>query len=97
MLVTLGIDSSFAYVDYVQEYFLDAYPIISQKMRKEFFCVIVCMTMFICSLMFVTDAGYYVFNMFDAYSCGVSLYFCLIMESVVIGWIFGIEKLSIIC
>jgi hypothetical protein len=46
--------------------------------------------------MFVTDAGYYVFNMFDGYACGVSLYFCLIMECIVIGWIFGIEKLSII-
>jgi len=65
-------------------------------MRKEFFCIIVCFTCFISSLMFVTDAGYYVFNLFDAYSCGVSLYFCLVMECIVIGWIFGIEKLSII-
>lgn len=96
MLVTLGIDSAFGYVDYIMEFFLDSFPIILKKMRKEVFCVIICFSCFISSLMFVTDAGYYVFNMFDAYACGVSLYFCLIMECIVIGWIFGIEKLSII-
>lgn len=96
MLVTLGIDSAFGYVDYIMEFFLDTFPIILKKMKKEVFCVIVCFTCFISSLMFVTDSGYYVFNMFDAYACGVSLYFCLIMECIVIGWIFGIEKLSII-
>lgn len=96
MLVTLGIDSSFAYIDYLMEFYLDAFPIILKKMRKEVFCIIVCMTCFISSMMFVTDSGYYVFNMFDGYACGVSLYFCLIMECLVIGWIFGIEKLNII-
>jgi len=96
MLVTLGIDSAFGYVDYIMEFFLDSFPVILTKMRKEVFCVIICFSCFISSLMFVTDAGYYVFNMFDAYACGVSLYFCLIMECIVIGWIFGIEKLSII-
>lgn len=96
MLITLGIDSAFGYVDYIMEFFLDAFPVILTKMKKEVFCVVVCFTCFISSLMFVTDAGYYVFNMFDGYACGVSLYFCLIMECIVIAWIFGIEKLSII-
>lgn len=96
MLVTLGIDSAFGYVDYIMEFFLDAFPVILTKMKKEVFCVIICFSCFISSLMFVTDAGYYIFNMFDAYACGVSLYFCLIMECIVIGWIFGIEKLSIL-
>jgi len=96
MLVTLGIDSAFGYVDYIMEFYLDAFPIILKKMRKEYVCVILCVICFISSLMFVTDSGYYVFNMFDAYACGISLYYCLIMECVVIGWVFGIEKLSII-
>lgn len=96
MLVTLGVDSAFGYIDYMMEFFLDSFPVILTKMRKEAFCLIVCGTCFICSLMFVTDSGYYVFNMFDSYACGVSLYFCLIMECIVIGWIFGIEKLNII-
>ena len=96
MLVTLGIDSAFGYVDYIMEFFLDAFPVILTKIKKEVFCVIICFACFISSLMFVTDAGYWVFGMFDAYACGVSLYFCLIMECIVIGWVFGIEKLSII-
>jgi len=96
MLVTLGIDSASGYVDYIMEFFIDSFPIILKKMRKEVFCVIVCFGCFISSLMFVTESGYYVFIMFDGYACGVSLYFCLIMECVVIGWIFGVEKLSII-
>lgn len=96
MLVTLGIDSAFGYVDYIMEFFIDAFPVILTKMRKEFICIIVCLTCFVSSLMFVTDAGYYVFGMFDAYACSIALYFCLIMECIVIGWVFGIEKLSII-
>ena len=96
MLVTLGIDSAFGYVDYIMEFFIDSFPVILKKMRKEVFCVVVCFTCFISSLMFVTESGYYVFIMFDGYACGVSLYFCLIMECIVIGWIFGIEKLNII-
>ena len=96
MLVTLGIDSAFGYVDYIMEFFLDAFPVILTKIKKEVFCVVICFACFISSLMFVTDAGYWVFGMFDAYACGVSLYFCLIMECIVIGWVFGIEKLSII-
>lgn len=96
MLVTLGVDTSFGFIDYIMEFFLDAFPVILTKMRKEVFCIIVCFTCFISSLMFVTDSGYYVFNLFDSYSCGVSLYFTLFMECLIIGWIFGIEKLSII-
>ena len=95
MLVTLGIDSAFGYIDYLMEFYLDAFPVILTKMRKEVFCVLVVFICFISSLMFVTDAGYYVFNMFDGYACGVSLYFCLIMECIVIAWIFGIEKLYV--
>jgi SNF family Na+-dependent transporter len=96
MLVTLGIDSAFGYVDYIMEFFIDSFPIILKKMRKEVFCVGICFACFVSSLMFVTESGYYVFIMFDGYACGVSLYFCLIMECIVIGWIFGIEKLNII-
>lgn len=96
MLITLGVDTSFGFIDYFMEFFLDSYPIILTKMRKEYFCIIVCIIHFISSLMFVTGSGYYVFNLFDSYSCGVSLYFTLFMECLVIGWIFGIEKLSII-
>lgn len=96
MLVILGVDTVFGFLDYTMEFLLDAFPVILTKMRKEIFCIYVCFGCFICSLMFVTDSGYYVFNLFDAYSCGISLYFCLIMECIVIGWIFGIEKLSII-
>jgi len=96
MLIILGIDTVFGFVDYIMEFFLDAFPVILTKMRKEAFCAIVCFACFISSLMFVTDAGYYVFNLFDAYSCGISLYFLLIMECVIFGWIFGIEKLAII-
>lgn len=96
MLVTLGVDSAFGYIDYIMEFYLDAFPIIQKTMRKEFVCIILCVVCFISSLMFVTDSGYYVFGMFDDYACSISLFFCLIMECIVIGWILGIEKLSAI-
>jgi len=65
MLVTLGVDSVFGMVDFCQVMLLDMFPIILKKMRKEVFCVILIFTMFIWSLMFVNESGFYVFNLFD--------------------------------
>jgi len=34
--------------------------------------------------------------MFDSYACGINLYFCLMMECILIAWLFGIEKLDVL-
>jgi len=65
MLVTLGVDSVFGMVDFCQTLILDMFPVILTKMRKEYFCGIIICTMFLWSLMFVNQSGFYVFDLFD--------------------------------
>lgn len=96
MLVTLGVDSVFGNFDFYQTYVSDLFPIILQTMRREYYTACVTVFCFIWSLMFVTRSGFYTFSMFDELSCGVSLLFCLLMELIFIGYLFGIDKLDVL-
>jgi len=96
MLVTLGVDSVFGNFDFYQTYFSDLFPIILEKMRREYYCVLLTGFCFLCSLTFTNRAGFYTFGMFDGYACGVSLLYCLLMELIFFGWLFGIDKLSVL-
>ena len=96
MLVTLGVDSVFGNFDFYQTYVSDLFPIILDTMRREYYCAILTVFCFICSLTFTNSAGFYTFGLFDTFACGVSLLFCLLMELIFFGWVFGIDKLSIL-
>lgn len=96
MLVTLGIDSSFGMFDFYQTFISDLFPIILQKMRREYYCVILTCFCFICSLTFCNRAGFYTFGLFDTFSCGVSVLFCLLMELIFFGWFFGLDKFDVL-
>jgi len=96
MLVTLGVDSVFGNFDYYQTMISDLFPIILKTMRREYYCAILTCFCFVCSLTFTNRAGFYTFGMFDELSCGVSLLFCLLMELILVGWMFGIDKLDIL-
>ena len=96
MLVTLGVDSVFGMLDYSQQMLIDAFPIILQKMRKEFVCVFICVFMFIWSLMFVNQNGFYVFLLFNDYACGLSLLICLLLECIFFAWLLGVDKLEVL-
>ena len=75
---------------------IDAFPVILKTMRKEVFCFILTTFSFLCSLIFCTQSGYFIFELFNEYACGISLLFCLICELIFIPWVFGIEKLDIL-
>ena len=38
----------------------------------------------------------YVFNLFDAFSCGLSLMFVALFELVVVGWVYGKNSLYLV-
>ena len=96
MLVTLGVDSVFATVDFFQQMLLDLFPIIEQKIRKEFFCGILITFNSLFSLQFVTRGGFYNFIMFDNYSVALGLLFCLMFECVFFVYFLGIDRLEIL-
>ena len=96
MFISLGVDSAFGYIDYFMEFLLDTWPGILKKMRKEVVCIFVVLTCWICGWIFCLGSGFYTFNMFDSYACGINLYFCLVAECILIAWWFGIEKLDVL-
>lgn len=49
---------------------------------------------FLFSLMFVTQAGYFNFLFFDRYCGTISLLFILVLQSVMIPWVYGIDKFA---
>lgn len=65
-------------------------------MRKEVLCIIVVTLCWLCGFIFCLGSGFYTFNMFDSYACGINLYFCLVAECILIAWWFGIEKLDVL-
>lgn len=65
-------------------------------MRKEVVCLFVVILCWMCGWIFCLGSGFYTFNMFDSYACGINLYFCLVAECILIAWWFGIEKLDVL-
>jgi len=95
MLVTLGIDSVFGFFDHILNYFNDMFGI-TKKISYEAYVAIFTFISFLCSLIFVLESGLYTFALFDTYSCNISLLTCLIVELILIPWVFGIDKLAVL-
>lgn len=96
MLLTLGIDSVFGFFDHILQYFLDTFPQIEQKMRREVYVGIFTLFSFLCSLIFCLESGYYSFGTFDSYAAGIALLTCLLVELILIPWVFGMDKLNVL-
>jgi len=96
MLLTLGIDSVFGFFDHILQYFVDAFPIIEEKMSREVYTAVFTFFSFLCSLIFCLESGYYTFGLFDSYAAGIALLTCLIAELILIPWIFGMDKLNVL-
>jgi len=96
MLVNLGVDSVFGMLDFCQQIMFDAFPSIQEKMRREVFCIFVCIFFFIWSLMFCNQNGFYVFNLFNNYAAYITLLALLLLECIFFAWVFGVDKLDIL-
>ena len=95
MLILVGLDSIFGIFDFMSSFILSEYPVIRKKIRKETFSLIMVCIFFTLSLvLFCTKQGIHVFEMFDHYAVGMPLLFMLIAQTIFIGYIFGLDRLS---
>ena len=78
MLVTVGIDSIFATFDFMSNFILNEFPILKSKLRKEVFSLVLVVLYFLSGLIFCSQQGIYIFEIFDHYSVGISLLFLLL-------------------
>ncbi|KAM4843636.1 sodium-dependent serotonin transporter isoform 1-T3 [Thomomys bottae] len=91
MLITLGLDSTFAGLEGVITAVLDEFPHIWAR-RREWFVLIVVITCFLGSLMTLTFGGAYVVKLLEEYATGPAVLTVALIEAVAVSWFYGITQ-----
>lgn len=94
MLTTVGVDSVFAMYDFTIQYFEDFFPAIRRKMSKEVYVLLLSIAFYLFGLMFCLESGFWIFDLFNTYSCGLTLVILCVAEIFMIVWMFGIDNLD---
>ncbi len=89
MLFTLGIDSAFSLVEAVIAAFTDRHE--DLKIPKVAFAV--CLVGFLAGILYTTRAGLYFLDIVDHFVTNYNLVLVGICQCLLIGWIYGAEKL----
>ncbi|XP_033506845.1 sodium- and chloride-dependent GABA transporter 2-like [Epinephelus lanceolatus] len=93
MIIFLGLDSQFVYLEALITSISDMYPsFFLTGHRRKLLLLVVCAICFLIGLCMVTDGGLYVFQLFDYYACsGIPLILFAMLESICIGWVYGAD------
>nr|XP_057923560.1 sodium- and chloride-dependent GABA transporter 2-like isoform X1 [Doryrhamphus excisus] len=94
MIILLGLDSQFVYLEGLVTSISDMYPaIFFTGHRRQILLLALCVICLSVGLCMVTEGGLYVFQLFDYYACsGIPLITFAILESLCIGWIYGADN-----
>ncbi|KAK5872518.1 hypothetical protein PBY51_013210 [Eleginops maclovinus] len=94
MIILLGIDGQFVGLESVMTSLSDTYPSqIRYGYRRELLLLLICAVCYVLGLFLVSQAGAYILQIFDHYVCsGPTLLLMAILQSVVIGWIYGADR-----
>lgn len=93
MLIMLGLDTQFGRVEVLASCIIQQHSSALSRFR-ELVVLLICVVLLAVGLLCVTHGGVYVFNLLETFSAGVSLFFIVLMELVVVGWIYGAERFS---
>jgi SNF family Na+-dependent transporter len=91
MLVTVGIDSMFASVDYnvTLIFLILKSKIVKYEIKRFYVTIAYCVVLCFLSMMYATKAGLHIFAFFDHFAVGIGNIFFLFFQSIIIGWWFG--------
>ncbi|KAM9758515.1 sodium- and chloride-dependent GABA transporter 2-like isoform 2-T2 [Menidia menidia] len=94
MIILLGIDGQFIGLESMMTSLTDIFPShIQRGYRRELYLLLICSCSFLMGLFLVTEGGMYILQIFDHYVCsGPALLIMAMLESVVIGWIYGADR-----
>uniref|UniRef100_UPI00358E25D0 sodium- and chloride-dependent GABA transporter ine-like isoform X2 n=1 Tax=Myxine glutinosa TaxID=7769 RepID=UPI00358E25D0 len=95
MLFCLGIDSVFANVEMFTTFVMDSCgPYLLQKLhRREFVVLLICLTQMIMGIPYTTQSGMYLFQLMQAHITFFVNPIGILIELVVISWIYGTKRL----
>ncbi|KAF2367046.1 Sodium:neurotransmitter symporter [Trinorchestia longiramus] len=90
MLITLGLDSQFTMVETLSTAVFDQWP--SLRSKKAIVVTIMCFILFLCGLTMVLQGGFYMFELFNYYSAGLSVIILSIIEVSLIAYVYGFRR-----
>ncbi|KAI5622490.1 hypothetical protein C0J50_18091, partial [Silurus asotus] len=95
MLILLGLDTQFVGLELITSSAIDMFPNVLQRpYRREIFLFFFCTGCFCFQILMTTQGGVYIFQLIDYYgSSGACLLFMCLIETLVIGWIFGADRM----
>uniref|UniRef100_A0A8C5QGM4 Transporter n=1 Tax=Leptobrachium leishanense TaxID=445787 RepID=A0A8C5QGM4_9ANUR len=91
MLLTLGLDSQFAFMETIVTAITDEFPYYLRP-KKAFFSAIVCIILFILGLILTTNGGMYWLVLLDDYSAGFGLLVLVISFCLAVSRVYGIKS-----
>ncbi|CAD5210795.1 unnamed protein product [Bursaphelenchus xylophilus] len=90
MLFVLGLSSEFGLIEAVVTAWSDQIPFLNRHKGWSTFGM--CYIMFACGLTMCTRSGFYYFNLVNEYAAGFSITTCLIFETFLIAYFYGLKK-----
>uniref|UniRef100_A0A670IFF7 Transporter n=1 Tax=Podarcis muralis TaxID=64176 RepID=A0A670IFF7_PODMU len=91
MLLTLGLDSQFAFLETIVTAVTDEFPYYLRP-KKAFFSAVVCIVMFLMGLILTTEGGMYWLVLLDDYSAGFGLMVVVITTCLVVTRVYGMKR-----
>ncbi|CAG2201330.1 Sodium- and chloride-dependent GABA transporter 2,Sodium- and chloride-dependent taurine transporter,Sodium-dependent noradrenaline transporter,Sodium- and chloride-dependent betaine transporter,Sodium- and chloride-dependent neutral and basic amino acid transporter B(0+),Sodium- and chloride-dependent creatine transporter 1,Sodium- and chloride-dependent glycine transporter 1 [Mytilus edulis] len=92
MLLIVGLDSQFGFVEVVIVACTDNFHWL--RSRRVKFVIVVCFANFLCGMIMTTEGGIYIFQVIDWYIAAFIPAVFGIIECIVFGWIYGIDRFS---
>ncbi|UJR35040.1 hypothetical protein I4U23_027816 [Adineta vaga] len=90
MLLTLGLDSQFAFADVIISGLLDTFKRL--RRHKMFVTIGYCIVCFLLALPICAPGGIYLFILMNEYAANLSVYLCGFFEFILIAYIYGFNN-----
>ena len=91
MLLLLGFGTQISTTETVVTILLDQFPRMRGSNRK-WITLVVCVAMFLVGVIMTTDAGIYIFTLFDSHAATYSALMIGAAEILVMAWIYGADN-----
>ncbi|XP_072204217.1 sodium-dependent proline transporter isoform X3 [Excalfactoria chinensis] len=91
MLLTLGLDSQFAFMETIVTAVTDEFPYYLRP-KKAFFSAVICVGLFLMGLILTTEGGMYWLVLLDDYSAGFGLMVVVITTCLVVTRVYGMKR-----
>lgn len=92
MLITLGLGTQIATATTVHTTLLDQFPQCRKGYRKTILLVVIAVVCFLIGLIFCSQGGMYMLQLFDNYAATYSLLFIGMIECIGIAWVYGADR-----